>query len=69
MGDCEYGKCEICKKESNLIRTYFKYDIKCECHSPCHFEIVKHCKECKPVEPLETKMTIKTSRLKQLIKE
>lgn len=58
-GCCEIGTCEICKKEKvSLRRTYFNYDLKCECHSPCHFVMVSHCKDCVPVEPKETKVTL-----------
>lgn len=62
MGEQEVGKCEVCRKEENLVlqRTYFHYDIKCECHSPNHFEIVRHCKDCTPAEPVETKLYVKT---------
>lgn len=56
-GEIEYGKCEICGEEAPLERTYFRYDLKCECHSPEHFELVRHCKGCKPVEPRETKVS------------
>lgn len=30
MGTCEFGKCEICGKETTLDRTYFHYPIHCE---------------------------------------
>jgi hypothetical protein len=64
MSGCvEFGICKFCKRETNLQRTYFKYDIKCECHSPYHFELVIHCKDCIPKEPKETKITIKTDDL------
>jgi len=62
-GGAEYGTCPYCKKETFLQRKYFKYDIKCQCHAPQHFEIVWHCKDCEPIEPRETKLTIKTSNL------
>ncbi len=40
MSGCvEIGICDICKKEAHLQRTYFRYNIKCECHSPYHFEL------------------------------
>lgn len=47
----EFGKCEICGKEAPLERTYFHYNIQCECHSPLHFEIVRHCEDCVPKIP------------------
>ena len=53
-GAIEYGKCQICDKETNLERTYFDYDVKCDCHSPNHFELVIHCKDCVPVIPKAT---------------
>lgn len=36
-GASEYGYCNVCAKEGHITRTYFKYDIKCECHSPNHY--------------------------------
>jgi hypothetical protein len=59
MGDIEIGICDICKTESQLGRTYFHYDIKCECHSPNHFELVVHCKNCTPQPPTKTNVTIR----------
>jgi len=68
MGGCiEFGKCEICNKETNLNRKYFRYDIKCECHSPNHFELVIHCNDCIPIEPKLTKIDIKTETLNKLL--
>lgn len=54
-----YGKCEICGKYAELDRTYFYYDIKCECHSPQHFEVVEHCKDCIPKPPKKITVSIK----------
>lgn len=52
MGDIEVGTCMVCSKENvQLRRTYFNYPIKCECHSPNHFEIVRHCKDCEAEVP------------------
>jgi hypothetical protein len=62
-GSVEYGKCEICGKETNLQRTYFNYKIKCECHSPNHFDLVRHCKDCKPQKPSETRVLLRTEGL------
>ena len=59
MGGAEYGKCEVCVKETTLERTYFHYDIKCDCHSPNHFELVRHCGDCKPKPPEKTTVYIK----------
>lgn len=54
MGDIEYGTCEICGLDSNLERKYFYYDVKCNCHSPSHFELVRHCSQCIPLPPKST---------------
>jgi len=62
-----YGKCEMCGKEGPLVRTYFSFpEIKCECHSPHHFERVEHCENCKPIIKLETKLTLETYRLRAI---
>jgi len=53
-GDIEYGHCDVCHTQKPLRRTYFRYDIKCDCHSPYHFELIRHCNECEATEPLET---------------
>jgi len=50
-GDVEWGKCGYCDYEGPTNRHYFRYDIKCECHSPQHFEIVWHCNDCVPQDP------------------
>ena len=59
MGEQEYGKCDLCGKESVLARTYFDYPIKCECHSPRHFEMVKHCDDCVPKMPKDIKVKLR----------
>ena len=63
--DIEFGVCSICRKEKELQRTFYYYDLKCECHSPSHFEIIHHCGDCKPREPVETKLTVKVEPLKK----
>lgn len=65
-GEIEFGKCSICGKETYLQRRYFKYDIKCQCHSPTHFELVIHCGDCVPKEPTETKIILKTENINKL---
>jgi hypothetical protein len=65
MGEQEVGICDICLKEKPLIRKYYHYDIKCLCHSPKHFELVRHCKDCKPQEPIMTNITLETRTLKK----
>lgn len=66
-GDKEIGICEVCKEVKTLKRTYFKYAIKCECHSPNHFEFVRHCENCIPKEPIETRVLMNTDKLKNII--
>jgi len=68
-GEIEFGMCEVCGKEkAQLQRTYFRYDIKCECHSPNHFSLVIHCKDCVAVESEEThiRMKVKTNTLNKI---
>ena len=64
-GDIEHGQCDICKKDADLNRKVYYYPVKCECHEPQHFEIVRHCKDCEPVEPETTQVIHKTSELSQ----
>lgn len=52
MGSNEYGKCEICGKETQLDRTYFYYPINCKCCGKEHFEMIRHCSDCEPSWPL-----------------
>lgn len=56
-GEIEFGICPICGKKGQLERKYYRYDFKCECHSPKHFELVFHCKDCEPEEPHTTIVT------------
>lgn len=64
MNEIAKGKCQICGKENaTLHRKYYYYNIKCNCHSPKHFEIVEYCDDCKPVEPTETKVYLNTETL------
>ena len=55
--DIEFGKCDICGKETQLSRTYFVYNIPCQCCGckedgmDMHFELVCHCKDCVPDVP------------------
>ncbi len=66
-GAVEYGRCDICGKEAPLARRYFHYGIPCECHSPNHFELVRHCKDCEPKEPGETTVKLRTDTLRVVI--
>ena len=48
----EWGRCEICGKETQLERTYFYYPIHCECcgnKENRHFEMIRHCKNVLPL--------------------
>lgn len=52
----EWGRCEICGKETQLERTYFYYPIHCECcgnKENRHFEMIRHCKKCPAPMPKE----------------
>jgi hypothetical protein len=68
-GSSEFGECDICGEIKPLQRKYFNYPIKCECHSPYHFEVVHHCNNCTPIEPKETTITLSTSYLKNIDQE
>lgn len=57
--EAEYGRCDVCGKSATLVRTVFEYDFKCQCHSPNHFELVRHCTDCTPEPPKETTVTVK----------
>ena len=59
MGEIEFGVCDMCNDHAEVQRKYYHYDIKCECHSPDHFEIVYYCKDCEPEPPKKTTITIK----------
>ena len=59
MPDIEMGKCEMCGELNQIHRTYYNYDIKCECHSPNHFVLVRHCRSCKPEPQEKIVVTIK----------
>lgn len=53
----EIDKCDYCEKITNVRRKYFRYNIKCDCHSAKHVEIRRYCKYCTPTIPHETKVT------------
>ena len=65
-GDIEIGNCSMCGKKGPVKRTYYRYDIKCSCHSPNHFEIVWACSGCIPKEPSSTNIVMNTKNLKKL---
>jgi hypothetical protein len=58
-GDAEYGPCGICGRETTLVRKYYRYDIKCDCCTPRHFQFVSHCSGCEPKPPETTTVSIK----------
>lgn len=66
MSELEFGKCEMCGKEAPLSRTYFVYDIHCECCGckedgrDMHSELVRHCKDCVPDIPQVITPTVKS---------
>lgn len=61
-GEMMIGTCDVCGKEHvELRRKYYYYGIKCQCHSPEHFEIVEHCKDCEPIPPSKTVISIQPS--------
>ena len=64
VGEQEHGKCDVCGVIGPLTRTYFRYDVKCECHNNSHFELIRHHKDCTPKEPEYTKVSFKTEDLK-----
>ena len=65
-GEIENGRCDMCGQVTTVRRKYYHYDVECECHSPKHFEIVRHCIKCTPYEPAYTKIHIKTTELKKI---
>ena len=62
MGNVNVGKCDMCGKVAPVSRKTYHYNIRCECHSPNHFEIVYHCRECVPFEPKTTSYTVHGQR-------
>lgn len=65
MENIEFGICDVCGEEGPLQRTYWHYLIKCECHSPSHFEMQRHCSKCIPIEPKTTKIIIRTDLIEK----
>ena len=59
VGSVEVNNCSICGNLTEVSRKYYHYGIKCDCHSPEHFEIVWHCKNCTPIPPKKTTIYIK----------
>lgn len=64
-GEVMVGTCDVCGKQHvPLNRKTYYYGIKCECHSPEHFEVVYYCSDCQPEEPKETRIILKTADIK-----
>ncbi len=67
MGEQEFGKCDICGEEAVLGRTYFIYNIPCECcgckedGKDMHFELVHHCDKCVPDVPRTIRPMLKSA--------
>lgn len=59
MNSVMFGHCNICGKEDYLSVKTYEYDLKCECHSPYHFERIEHCSNCVPSPPTNTLVWIK----------
>ena len=57
-GEMQFGKCDICKKQTIVESKFYHYGFKCDCHSPEHFERVNYCKDCAPKKPPYTKVTL-----------
>ena len=57
-GETQFGKCDICKKQTFVESKFYHYGFKCDCHSPEHFERVNYCKDCIPKKPPHTKVTL-----------
>ena len=69
MGDVEFGKCDLCGKETFLRRKYYRYNIKCTCCNSLndpHFEIVRHCGTCEPRPPRAIKAWVKPMTEKEI---
>lgn len=58
-GACEQGICTICGNTAIVDRTYYYYNVRCDC---CvgnqHFEIVYTCNQCKPEKPRKIKALV-----------
>lgn len=67
-GSIMSGRCGVCGKDGPLTRTYFRLPIKCDCHSPEHFDIVDHCTECAPARP-NTKIYLTSEQAEALEKQ
>ena len=47
----EHGECNFCGELGLIQRTYYYYDVDCECCSgDKHFEIVWNCHQCIPYD-------------------
>lgn len=66
MGEVEIGVCEVCGRQNvALNRKYYDYpDVKCTCHSPHHFDLVRYCDRCEPQQPTYTRIEVRTDSLR-----
>lgn len=52
MDEQETGTCSVCGKHAApVVRTYYRYDIDCDCCNKKHFHIVWHHPHCNPKPP------------------
>ena len=43
---------DICHKKKPVTRTYYEYNIPCECcGGQYHFQVVRTCQDCEPQPP------------------
>lgn len=67
MNAQEFGMCEMCGQLLPLERTYFYYDIHCQCCGckedgrNMHFELIKHCADCVPDIPKKIHPVLKSA--------
>lgn len=59
MSDINYGTCDICGKESELIRVYERFGFPCICHSSQHFIMHNICTECEQTYQVDPEMICK----------
>ena len=59
----ESGKCVYCGEHKILRRTYYRYNVVCDCCSgTSHFEYARHCKDCKPIPFSTIKVTLTNAK-------
>jgi hypothetical protein len=66
MQEQESGTCSVCGTNGPIQRTYYYYEIKCDCCvGDKHFEIVYHCGSCVPKPPPRVKVTLEIQPLEK----